>query len=147
MRAVASLPLCITIRLPPFHKMQGSIKRKIYKNNGNSFEEHDDFIALEKRLRIAVNGKDVLSLYCTPVMVRELVVGMFLTEDIIKGGWCAERMTIHYGDDVLVDIPAEGEAETAGAVITSGCIGGITFPKRLSLQKLHDSFTIPAENI
>ena len=34
-----------------------------------------------------------------------------------------------------------------GAVITSGCIGGITFPKRLSLQKLHDSFTISAEKI
>ena len=142
-----AVPLGIIIQLPPFHKMQGFIKRKIYKNNGNSFEEHDDSIALEKRLRIAVNGKEVLSLYCTPLMIRELVVGMFMTEDIIKGEWCAERMAIHYADEVFVDIPAEGEAETDGAVITSGCIGGITFPKRLSLQKLHDSFVISAEKI
>ena len=127
--------------------MQASIKRKIYKNSGNSFEEHDDFIALEKRVRISVNGKEVLSLYCTPLMIRELVVGMFMSENIIKGPWCAERMEIQYADDVLVDIPAEGEAETDGAVITSGCIGGITFPKRLSLQKIHDSFTISAEKI
>ncbi len=127
--------------------MQGYIKLKTYKNNGNTFEEHDDFIALEKRLRITVNGKEVLSLYCTPLMIRELVVGMFMTEGIIKGEWCAERMTIHYADEVLVDIPAGGEAETDGAVITSGCIGGITFPKRLSLQKLHDSFVISAEKI
>jgi len=127
--------------------MQGYIKRKIYKNNGNSFEEHDDFIALEKRVRIAVNGKEALSLYCTPLMIRELVVGMFMTEDIIKGEWCAERMAIHYDDEVLVDIPAEGEAETGGAVITSGCIGGITFPKRLSLQKIDDSFAVSAEKI
>ncbi len=127
--------------------MHGFINRKIYKNSGNSFEEINDAIALEKRIRISVNGKDVLSLYCTPVMVRELVVGMFLTEDIIKGGWCAERMTIHYGDDVLVDIPAEGEAETDGAVITSGCIGGITFPKRLSLKKIHDPFSITSEKL
>ncbi|MGO9015651.1 MAG: formate dehydrogenase accessory sulfurtransferase FdhD [Dissulfurispiraceae bacterium] len=144
---IAPAPLGITIQLPPFHKMQGYIKRKIYKNNGNSFEEHDDLIALEKRVRIAVNGKEVLSLYCTPLMIRELVVGMFMTEDLIKGGWCAERMTIHYADEVLVDIPAEGRVETDGAVITSGCIGGITFPKRLSLKKLRDSFVISAEKI
>jgi FdhD protein len=127
--------------------MKGFVKRKIYKNNGDSLEEHDDPIALEKRLRISVNGKEALSLYCTPLMVRELVVGMFMTENIIKGQWCAERMTIQYADEVLVDIPAEGEASTDGAVITSGCIGGITFPKRLSLQKLSDSFSISAEKI
>lgn len=127
--------------------MQGSTKRKIVKNSGNFFEELEDSIAIEKRIRISVNGKEVLSLYCTPVMVRELVIGMFMTEDIIKGGWCAERMTIHYGEDVLVDIPAEGEAEMDGAVITSGCIGGITFPKRLSLKKIHDPFSITAEKI
>ena len=127
--------------------MKGFIKRKIYKNSGNSFEELDDSIALEKRIKVSVNGKDVLSLYCTPLMIRELVVGMFMTEDIIKGGWCAERMEIHYGKEVLVDIPAEGEASTEGAVITSGCIGGITFPKRLTLQKIHDSFDIRAEGI
>jgi len=142
-----AVPLGITIRLSPFHKMQGFIKRKIYKNNGSSFEEHDDYIALEKRLRISVNGKEVLSLYCTPLMIRELVVGMFMTEKIISGGWCAERMAIHYADEVLVDIPSEGEAETEGAVITSGCVGGITFPKRLSLQKLNDSFVISAEKV
>ncbi len=124
--------------------MNGFIKRKIHKNTGNSFQELEDPVALEKRLRISVNGKEILSLYCTPLMVRELVVGMFMTEDIIKGGWCAERMTIEYKDDVFVDIPAEGEVMTEGAVVTSGCIGGITFPKRLSLRKTDDSFHIEA---
>lgn len=124
--------------------MEGFVKRKIYKNTGDFFNEEDDLIASEKKLIISVNGKEVLSLYCTPLMVRELVAGMFMTEDIISGGWCAERMTIEYRDDVLVDIPAEGEASTNGAVITSGCIGGITFPKRQSLKKIKDSFHIKA---
>ncbi len=122
--------------------MNGFIKRKIYKSASGSLEEREDLIAIEKRLKVSVNGKDVLSLYCTPLMIRELVVGMFMTEDIIKGKWCAERMSIEYGEDVLVDIPAEGNASTDGAVITSGCIGGITFPKRLSLQKIDDQFQI-----
>ena len=124
--------------------MDGFVKRKIYKSDSDFLEEREDLIAVEKRLRVSVNGREVLSLYCTPFMVRELVVGMFMTEDIIKGGWCAERMSIEYGEDVLVDIPAEGEVSTDGAVITSGCIGGITFPKRLSLQKIEDPFQITA---
>lgn len=122
--------------------MNGFIKRKIYKSAIDSLEEREDLIAIEKRLRVCVNGKEVLSLYCTPLMIRELVVGMLMTEDIIKGSWCAERMSIEYEEDVLVDIPAEGEVSTDGAVITSGCIGGITFPKRLSLQKIDDPFQI-----
>ncbi|MBZ0154643.1 MAG: formate dehydrogenase accessory sulfurtransferase FdhD [Alphaproteobacteria bacterium] len=125
--------------------MQSFIKRTICKNTADSFLEQEDFVAVEKRLRVSVNGKELLSLYCTPMMVRELVVGMFMTEDIIKGGWCAERMSIEYGDDVIVDIPAEGEVSMEGAVITSGCIGGITFPKRMSLRKTEDPFRIRAD--
>ncbi|HAK88827.1 MAG TPA: formate dehydrogenase accessory sulfurtransferase FdhD [Nitrospiraceae bacterium] len=127
--------------------MESFIKRKICKSASGSLEEREDLIAVEKRLRVSVNGKEVLSLYCTPLMVRELVVGMFMTEDIIKGGWCAERMSVQYGEDVTVDIPAEGEVSTEGAVITSGCIGGITFPKRMSLRKIEDSFTVKAEDL
>lgn len=122
--------------------MNNFIKRKTYKSKSNFLENREDFIAVEKRLKISVNGKEVLSLYCTPSMIRELVVGIFMTEDIIKGGWCAERMSIEYGEDIIVDIPAEGEVSTDGAVITSGCIGGITFPKRLFLQKIDDQFQL-----
>jgi len=131
----------------PLITMNGYIKREITKNAGEVFEQAEDSIAVEKRLRVSVNGSEVLSLYCTPMMVRELVVGMFMTEEIIKGGWCAERMSIEYGDDVLVDIPADGEVVTDGAVITSGCIGGITFPKRQTLQKCEDPFKIGAHRL
>ncbi len=127
--------------------MEGFTKRTIVRNAGAAVEEREDAIAVERRLRILVNGKEVLSLYCTPIMIRELVVGLFMTEDIIKGGWCAERMSIVYGEEVVVDIPAEGEVSTEGGVITSGCIGGITFPKRLSLQKIEDPFTIAIEEM
>jgi len=122
--------------------MEVFLKRNIYRNASNSLEQRDDLIAIEKRLIISVNGKEVLSLYCTPLMVRELVVGIFMTEDIIKGQWCSERMSIQYRDDILVDIPAEGDISTEGAVITSGCIGGITFPKRQKIQKIEDDFQI-----
>jgi len=127
--------------------MEGYIKKIIIKNSGETFEQTEDLIAIEKRLRVSVNGKEVLSLYCTPLMVRELVVGMFLTEEIISGGWCIDRMSIEYGEDVKVDIPADGEVSMDDAVITSGCIGGITFPKRQHLQKTEDPFTISSASL
>lgn len=127
--------------------MNGYIKKNIYRTDKNLLKEFEDAIAVEKRIRILVNGTEILSLYCTPTMIRELVVGIMMTEDIIKGSWCSERMSILYGDDVEIDIAAEGEAITEGAVITSGCIGGITFPKRLSLKKIDDPYKIKSSNI
>jgi FdhD protein len=127
--------------------MKGFETRSILRNSAGAVERREDLIAIEKRLRISVNGKELLSLYCTPLMIRELVVGMLMTEDVIRGGWCAERMTILYDEDVVVDVPAEGEASMDGAVITSGCIGGLTFPKRLSLKRIEDPLAIDAERL
>jgi FdhD protein len=127
--------------------MDGFLKRKIYRNASDFLEERNDLIAIEKRLIISVNGKEVLSLYCTPLMIRELVVGIFMTEDIIKGEWCSDRMSIQYGEDIRVDIPSGGDIFTEGAVITSGCIGGITFPKRLKIQKIEDDFQIKISSL
>ncbi|RPI33342.1 MAG: formate dehydrogenase accessory sulfurtransferase FdhD, partial [Nitrospiraceae bacterium] len=115
--------------------MQSHKKKKIIKVTETSNAEAEDLIAEEKRLRISVNGKEALKLYCSPIMVRELVVGFMMTEGIIRGSWCAERMTIQYGDEILVDIPAEGEVSLEGATITSGCVGGVTF-ERTAAEKV-----------
>ncbi len=119
-----------------------SITRQITRFQKGQFSKVDDLIAIEKRIRVAVNGKEVLSLYCTPTMVKELVVGIFMTEGIIEGSWCIDRINIVYGEEVFIDIPADGKVATDDAVITSGCIGGITFPKRLKIERAKDHFRI-----
>lgn len=124
-----------------------SIERIIHKNSGEHTIETADRIAVEKRIVVCINGKEVLSMFATPVMVRELVAGILATEPIIQGGWCADRMSIQYGDDVVVDVPAEGTVSMEGAVITSGCIGGVTFPKRMTIVPTADPFTIPAAQL
>jgi FdhD protein len=80
-------------------------------------------------------------------MIRELVVVMLMSENIITGKWCSDRISIVFGEEVTVDVPAEGDVSIEGAVITSGCIGGITFPKRATLQKTDDTFTISAARL
>ncbi|HSW63498.1 MAG TPA: formate dehydrogenase accessory sulfurtransferase FdhD [Dissulfurispiraceae bacterium] len=119
-----------------------SIEKNIIKNSGCTMTETADRIAVEKRIVICINGKEVLSMFATPMMVRELVAGILATEPIIRGGWCIDRMSIEYGDDILVDVPAEGAVSMEGAVITSGCIGGVTFPKRMNITPTNDPFTI-----
>lgn len=110
--------------------VKGKVKKVRLKENTLHIEEVEDPIAVEKALRIRVNGKDTLRLYCTPLMVRELVVGLLLGEDIIKGAWCAERMEILYGEEIVVDVLSEEDVVLEGATVTSGCVGGVTFEKR-----------------
>ncbi|HAM50724.1 MAG TPA: formate dehydrogenase accessory sulfurtransferase FdhD [Nitrospiraceae bacterium] len=122
-------------------------KRRICKHTDDSFLQTEDSLALEKKIRISVNGNEVLSLYCSPHMVRELVVGLIMTERIIRGNWCAERMSIEYGDEVAVNIPAEGEVSTEGKTITSGCGGGVTFDTGEHDEPIKDGLAVERERL
>lgn len=104
---------------------------KVLRYKGGDPNEFEDEVAQEKRVRISINGIEVLGLYCTPLQIRELAVGLIMTEGIAEG-ICTDRMSILYGDEIAVDIPAEGEVRTGGASMTSGCVGGITFTKDLT---------------
>lgn len=127
--------------------MKTVISRKICKHIDGSSEIVEDLIALEKKIRISVNGKEIMSLYCTPQMIREFVVGFIMTEGIIKGNWCTERMSIEYGNEVFVDIPAEGEVSTDGKIITSGCVGGVTFEKGIEDGPINDDFSVRSDRL
>lgn len=122
--------------------VERTIKRRVCKHRDGSFEHIEDSLAFEKKVHIAVNGQEALSLYCTPDMVRELVVGLVMTEGIIKGGWCADRMSIEYGEEIHVNIPAEGSVATEGMTITSGCVGGVTFDRKVRGEPIKDDFAI-----
>lgn len=107
-------------------------KIKIVKVSEHSSAEADDPVAVEKKIRISVNGKNVLSLYCSPSMVREFVAGIIHNEGLIDGEWCADRMAIEYGDEIRVDIPSSGVVNEGEKTITSGCGGGVSFVREIS---------------
>ena len=123
--------------------MNPYIKKKIIKIQGTSSREIEDYIAVEKRLRISVNGKEVISLYCTPIMIKELVIGLLLTE--VKGFSMnkipLEEMRIVYGEEIKVDIHV-AEGILTEKVVASRCPGGITFNKKRNFGKIKDNFSI-----
>jgi FdhD protein len=128
--------------------MDSFTRKKILKQQGLSFEGMEDFIAVEKRLKVSVNGKEALSLYCTPSLIRELIVGFFLTEGIISGNFCLDEISVKYGEEeITADIPADGEVKTEGYTVTSGCVGGITFDRKRDFKKIADGFSLKAAAI
>ncbi|MCK5504835.1 MAG: formate dehydrogenase accessory sulfurtransferase FdhD [Thermodesulfovibrionia bacterium] len=112
--------------------MKGYKKKIITKITESHNSVVEDAVAEERRLRILINGKEALKMYCSPIMIRELVAGFLTTEGIVNGGWCAERMSIQYDEEIVVDVPVEGEVHLEGGAITSGCVGGMTFERPLN---------------
>jgi FdhD protein len=125
--------------------MDPCIKRKIVKRHAASFEEKEDDVAVEKRLKVSVNRKDFITLHCTPLMIKELIIGLFVTEGIIPEIH-PENIKIEYGEDVSVDISVPENVLTEG-LITSRCIGGITLGKEKYFEKVKDDFFIEAETL
>ena len=122
-------------------------KMRVIKIKDHTAEEVLDLIAVETRISIAVNGKNVLSLYCTPTMLRELVVGLVHNEGLIEGEWCAERMSIIYGDEIKVDIAATGKVFEGERTLTSGCAGGIKLVRKQPEEKVSDTTVFRADTI
>jgi FdhD protein len=122
------------------------IKRKIIKKHAISSEEIEDYIAVEKKLKVSVNRKEVISLYCTPSMIKELVTGFFLTGGILTNKIFLKNMKIVYGEEIKVDIPVGKDILTKG-LVTSRCLNGITFNKKRNLKKVRDDFSISVETL
>ena len=122
------------------------IKRKIIKKKGTSFEEIDDFIAVEKRLKVFINKKELLNLSCTPSMIKELVAGLLLTEGILANKISPDQIRIVDGNEIRVDIHVDEEILKENLVV-SRCLGGITFHKKRKLKKIKDDFSLSVETL
>lgn len=128
--------------------METSIKKIIRKISGKDAIEAEDLVAVEKRLKISINNNPVLSVYCTPDMIKELVVGMLANEGIIRGAWCAEKMSIEYNEDISANVQTAINPKISGEkTLTSGCLGGITFVKKMIAEKLEDDFSVSSEDL
>jgi FdhD protein len=139
-------------------KNNSSIKKEITKYNGSSFERIEDDIAVEKKLRIFLKGKEIISLLCSPTMVKELVVGFAVSEGLFKGKgrFCPEDIVIEekpssqgssYNYDIEAHLLLEAELDVHPGAVTSGCAKGVTFFSGAETKVIEDDLKIRPEPI
>ncbi|MBI5050573.1 MAG: formate dehydrogenase accessory sulfurtransferase FdhD [Nitrospirae bacterium] len=125
-------------------------KIDIVEYRDSLFSEKTDSVASENKLRIFSDSKELLSLLCTPTMVKELVVGFGLSEGLLgnnsQRSWCSERIEILWKEEEIeVHLPIE--IPEAAATLTSGCAKGVTFAADEKLQEVRGDLKISASTL
>lgn len=122
--------------------MQSLENRKIVRVKQNDITEIDDVIAIEKKIKISVNNEEIVSLSASPCQIREFVVGFLMTEGILKGDWCPEKIIIEESEkQVNVIVELEGHVCLDGKTITSGCMAAVSFLDNVK-ETINDSLKI-----
>ncbi len=127
--------------------MEPYIKRKIIKYQGASGEETVDSVAVEKKLGLFLNGKELITLHCTPSMIPELINGILLTEKIVSDIISPDSITLKMNEGInIIHVSVAGDAVPEGMHFTR-CLGGFTFSQGKTFRKIEDNFVLAPENL
>lgn len=108
--------------------MQPLENKKIIRFKKNETLELEDTVAVEKKIKVYINDEEILSLSASPINIKEFVVGFLMTEDILKGDWCPEKILIEEnGSELHAKVNLEGHVSLEGKTITSGCMSSVSF--------------------
>ena len=89
--------------------MEAYVLKDITKFKSNQIQKTNDIVAVEKKIKVYVNNEEVVSLSASPSQIKELVVGFLMTEGILKGDWCPEKINIEENEkDIIVKVGLEG---------------------------------------
>jgi len=116
----------------------------ITRYQGTNCRQMEDYIAAEKKLKISANSKNLLNLYCTPLMIKELVAGLLYTGGFVINKISPEQIRIADGKEIRVNLNTAGNILKEGLTI-SRCLGGIIFHKKRTFKKIKDDFLISAK--
>jgi FdhD protein len=117
-------------------------KRKIIRKRNTSFQETEDILAIEKRLIVSLSGEELISLYCTPSLIIELMTGFFFTQGLSQNKLSANDINITYGDEIRVDIVNTAVIPGKGTLIRH--LGGTGIERIGEFEKVVHDFTLPA---
>jgi len=101
-------------------------------------EKLKDRIVREVPLTILVNGKELVTLQCSPDKLEYLAVGFLLCEGFIKKGTKIKHISLnkkgwYIGIDLEKDFPSDKNLPFK-RVIGSGCSGAVTFYRDIDIK-------------
>ena len=125
--------------------MKPSHEILIIRGIDRHFEEKTDKVAAEIGFTLAVNGKQVVTLLCSPLELDAMAIGFLLSEGILQKKEALLDIQVdekNFTVDVkLADLPADIDTTFHKKTITSGCGRGITFTDAASLKNLEPNKT------
>jgi FdhD protein len=112
---------------PPPSPTPVVVRRYVRFRAGEARTVEEPVIA-EIRLRIVVDGADVVELMCSPHRVNALVLGFLYHEDMIDGVDDVAGLRVCLPDGVAeVWLARPAPPLPARRIVTSGCTGGVSF--------------------
>ena len=101
-------------------------------------ERLNDEIVREIPLTIVVNGKELVTLQCSPGKLEYLAGGFLFSEGLVRKRMHIKHINLNErGWYIRIDVEGDVPGESNGAskrVITSGCAGGITFYRGIDAE-------------
>ncbi|MCX6700783.1 MAG: formate dehydrogenase accessory sulfurtransferase FdhD [Methanomicrobiales archaeon] len=116
------------------------------REKSGTFTKSEHELVLEIPLTVTVNGRHALTVMTSPVMVRELVVGLLYTERIIHGPDEIESIQIE-PDRVSVLTKNPFKILVSKKTVLSGCGGSSSFLDVAKLPKITSDLEIDVEDI
>jgi FdhD protein len=104
--------------------------RRVLKATAQGVEDTLDAVAVERWLRITVNGREVAAVMCSPGYETELAAGFALTQGLIRerGDLLSVALrTEEQGDAVRIVVPVELSLTMAGKLTARGSCGGAVY--------------------
>jgi FdhD protein len=117
-------------------------KKKIVRDRNNTFDETEDILAVEKRLRVYISGEEIISFYCTPALITELLTGFFFTQGLLNEKLSAGDLNIFFGDEIKVHVVTPSLVPEKGILIRH--LGGISIERIREFEKVTDQSFISA---
>ena len=111
--------------------MKPKIEIPILKIAGATVNGAIDEVASELPVRLVVNGRQLVTLLCTPTELQELAVGFLLSEGVLRQR--SDLASVSVENDppaVNISVPSlssDAEARFETRTISSGCGKGVTF--------------------
>jgi FdhD protein len=116
------------------------------REKAGTFTESEHEVVLEIPLTITVNGRHALTVMTSPVMVRELVIGLLYTERIIQEPDDIESIQIE-PDRVSVLTTNPFKILISKKTVLSGCGGSSSFLDVAKLPKITSDLVIDVDDI
>jgi len=100
-------------------------KRLIYRYQDGTLRRMEDRVTPERPLHVEINGKEFITLLCTPVQRRELTAGFLFSEGFVRDPGQIEALELYDKEDrinvILTGIDFNLDDRIKKITLTSGC--------------------------